>query len=337
MTILIIGGAGFIGTNFVFNYLNQRNDNLIVYDKLTYAGKKENFKTLRNNNRFKFIKGDITNKDKLKKVVFEHNPSVIINFAAETHVDNSIDHPKSFIITNIFGTFTLLNVIKKYYESLRSKEKNKFAFLNISTDEVFGSLKLLSRPFKENSPFMPNSPYSASKASADHLVRSYYKTYEIPSITTHCSNNFGPYQHEEKFIPKIIKNALKWSKIPIYGEGKNVRDWIFVDDHCKALIKIIENGHVGETYNIGAGKEVSNINLAKLICRKLDVICPNQNDSYETLISFVKDRAGHDFRYSIDSTKLKSSLDWKLTKTFDQSLHYTIEWYVKNFLGLEKL
>ena len=284
-----------------------------------------------------FIKGDITNQDKLIKVFFEHNPSIVINFAAETHVDNSIDHPRSFINTNILGTFTLLNVIKKYYESLRSKEKNKFAFLNISTDEVFGSLKLLSRPFKENSPFMPNSPYSASKASADHLVRSYHKTYKLPSITTHCSNNFGPYQHEEKFIPKIIKNALKWSKIPIYGEGKNVRDWIFVEDHCKALIKIIENGHVGETYNIGAGEEVSNINLAKLICRKLDVICPNRNDSYETLISFVKDRAGHDFRYSIDSTKLKSSLDWKLTKTFDQSLHYTIEWYVKKFLGLEKL
>lgn len=337
MTILITGGAGFIGTNFIFFYLNEGDDNLVVYDKLTYAGNSDNFKTLRNNHRFKFIKGDITNQDKLTKLLYEYKPRVIINFAAETHVDNSIQHPKSFVKNNILGTFSLLNAIRIYYESLKIKEKGNFVFLNISTDEVFGSLQSSSKPFTENSPFMPNSPYSASKASADHLVRSYYKTFNIPSITTHCSNNFGPYQNEEKFIPKIIKNALSWKKIPIYGNGKNIRDWIFVEDHCNAIVKIFKNGHVGQTYNIGAGKEVSNINLAKLICKKLNTIFPSQNGSYESLISFVKDRPGHDFRYSIDSAKLKINLNWKLSKTFDQALHNTVKWYVKKFLGLQKV
>ena len=337
MTILVIGGAGFIGTNFVFNYLNEKDENLIVYDKLTYAGNKDNFKSLEKDGRFKFVKGDIIDIDKLTKEIFKHKPTSIINFAAETHVDNSIENPRSFITTNILGTFSLLNVVKSYYETLRTREQKNFIFVNISTDEVFGSLKLSSISSTENSPFKPNSPYSASKAAADHLVRSYFKSYNVPSITTHCSNNFGPYQNEEKLIPKIIKNSLNWEKIPIYGTGKNIRDWIFVKDHCNAIIKILERGRVGETYNIGANNEVSNISLAKLICNKLDKMCPHRNGSYERLISHVKDRPGHDVRYSIDSSKLKSSLDWNISESFDHSLHSTIEWYVNKFGSLKKL
>ena len=337
MTILISGGAGFIGTNFVFQYLNQKNESLVVYDKLTYAGNKENFKSLEKDQRFKFIKGDIKDEDKLKKKIFEYKPNSIINFAAETHVDNSIVKPNNFIKTNILGTFSLLNVIKIYFETLKAEEKRNFIFLNISTDEVFGSLKLSSIPSTENSPFKPNSPYSASKAAADHLVRSYFKSYNLPSITTHCSNNFGPYQNEEKLIPKIIKNSLNWEKIPIYGSGKNIRDWIFVKDHCNAIIKILESGRAGESYNIGASNEVSNISLAKLICSKLNKICPHHNGPYELLISHVKDRPGHDVRYSIDSSKLKNSLDWHTSEPFDQSLHSTIEWYVNKFRSLKKL
>lgn len=335
MTILINGGAGFIGTNFVFNYLKQKDENLIVYDKLTYAGNIKNFKSLEKDQRFKFIKGDITDQDKLTKEIFKHKPKTIINFAAETHVDNSIEKPSNFIKTNILGTFSLLSVIKNYFETLKIKEKKKFIFLNISTDEVFGSLQSSSMPFKENSQFKPNSPYSASKAAADHLVRSYFKTFDIPSITTYCSNNYGPYQNEEKLIPKIIKNSLNWEKIPIYGSGKNIRDWIFVKDHCNAIIKIIESGEVGENYNIGASNEISNISLAKLICNKLDKIHPHQNGPYENLISYVKDRMGHDFRYSIDSSKLKKRLGWETSEPFDRSLHSTIEWYVNKFTGLQ--
>ena len=330
MTIFINGGAGFIGTNFVFNYLSQKDEDLIVFDKLTYAGNRKNFKPLEKDQRFKFIKGDITDQNKLTKEIFKHKPKSIINFAAETHVDNSIEKPGNFIKTNILGTFSLLNVIKSYFETLKAEEKRNFIFLNISTDEVFGSLKLSSMPSTENSPFKPNSPYSASKAAADHLVRSYFKSYNLPSITTHCSNNFGPYQNEEKFIPKIIKNSLNWQKIPIYGTGKNIRDWIFVKDHCNAIIKILESGRAGESYNIGASNEVSNISLAKLICSKLNKICPHYNGPYELLISHVKDRPGHDVRYSIDPSKLKRSLDWHTSESFDQSLHTTIEWYVKN-------
>ncbi len=333
MTILITGGAGFIGTNFVFNYLNKKNDNLIVYDKLTYAGNERNFDALANDKRFKFVRGDITNQDKLLKLINEYKPNTIVNFAAETHVDKSIRNPRNFVITNILGTFSLLNSIRIYFEGLKGKEKKNFIFLNISTDEVFGSLQLSSTPANENSPFKPNSPYSASKAGADHLVRSYFKTYNVPSITTHCSNNFGPFQNEEKFIPKIIKNSLNWKKIPIYGEGSNIRDWIFVKDHCNAIIKILENGIVGETYNVGASNELSNISLATLICTKLDIICPHKNGQYKNLISFVKDRPGHDVRYSIDSSKLKNSLNWEIRGSFDESLHATVEWYVKEFKG----
>ena len=329
MIILVTGGAGFIGTNFVLNNLKKNGNKLIVYDKLTYAGNKKNFDLLENSNSFEFIKGDINNKDKLEKVIFEFMPECIINFAAETHVDNSIDNPVNFITTNIFGTYTLLEIIKKYYQSLKLFNKEKFVYINVSTDEVYGSLNLNENSFTEDSPFLPNSPYSASKASADHLVRSFYKTYGIPSITTHCSNNFGPFQNEEKLIPKVIKNALNWKEIPIYGDGKNVRDWIFVEDHCNALNQIIQNGKIGESYNIGAGTELSNISITRLICQKLDKIVPNKKGSYKKLISFVSDRAGHDFRYSVSAQKLINNLSWKIDNKFEDQLEETMKWFVK--------
>lgn len=329
MIILVVGGAGFIGTNFVLNKLKKSTDKVIVYDKLTYAGNKKNFNFLENNERFVFIKGDINNKDKLEKVIFQFMPECIINFAAETHVDNSIDNPCNFITTNIVGTFTLLEVIKKYYQSLRLFNKEKFIYINVSTDEVYGSLNLNQSSFTEQSPFQPNSPYSASKASADHLVRSYYKTYNIPSITTHCSNNFGPFQNEEKLIPKVIKNALNWQEIPLYGDGKNVRDWIFVEDHCNALDQIIKSGKVGESYNIGGGAELSNMNIIRLICKKLDKIFPNKKGSYENLICFVKDRPGHDFRYSVSTEKLTNNSSWQIYNNFNDSLDETVKWYLK--------
>ena len=332
MTILVTGGAGFIGTNFVFNHLNYNDDHIIVYDKLTYAGNKKNFGSLEHNNKFLFIEGDITDKKILKQVFIKYKPQTVINFAAETHVDNSIKSPEPFIKSNIIGTFSLLEIIRDYFEALDVNNKKKFILVNVSTDEVFGSLNLKSNPFTENSSFLPNSPYSATKASADHLVRSYFQTYDIPSITTHCSNNFGPFQNEEKLIPKIIKNALNWNKIPIYGDGKNVRDWLFVDDHCDALNLIIKTGKKGDSYNIGGENEISNINLVKFICNKLDDISPNSNGSYKNLISFIKDRPGHDLRYAVDSSKLKNDLGWKSKNTFHESMDYTLKWYLKNFI-----
>ena len=332
MTILVTGGAGFIGTNFVFNHLNYNDNFIIVYDKLTYAGNKKNFVFLEHNNKFLFIEGDITDKKILKQVFIKYQPQTVVNFAAETHVDNSIKSPEPFITSNIIGTFSLLEIIRDYYEALDVNNKKKFILVNVSTDEVFGSLTLKSKPFTENSSFLPNSPYSATKASADHLVRSYFQTYNIPSITTHCSNNFGPFQNEEKLIPKIIKNALNWNKIPIYGDGKNVRDWLFVDDHCDALNLIIKTGKKGDTYNIGGENEISNINLVKFICNRLDDISPNSNGPYKNLISFIKDRPGHDVRYAVDSSKLKNDLGWKSKNTFYESMDYTLKWYLKNFI-----
>ena len=331
MTILVIGGAGFIGTNFVFNYLKQNNETLIVYDKLTYAGNKKNFEKIESNENFSFIKGDITDKKNLIDVFFRYNPQKVINFAAETHVDNSIKNPELFITNNIIGSFSLLEVVKEYYDNMATVNKKNFILVNVSTDEVFGSLNFKAKPFTESSPYLPNSPYSASKASADHLVRSYFKTYKIPTITTHCSNNFGPFQNNEKLIPKIILNALNWKSIPIYGNGENIRDWLFVEDHCNALDLIIKKGKVGDNYNIGGENELSNIDLVRIICNKLDTIYPNSRGSYQNLISFVKDRSGHDIRYAVDCSKIKNNFNWKPKSTFDVSINSTLKWYLKYF------
>ena len=331
MTTFVLGGAGFIGTNFVFNYLKNNNDHLIVYDKLTYAGNRKNFQKIEGNCNFTFIKGDITDKKKLTESFLRYKPQKVINFAAETHVDNSIKNPELFITSNIIGTFSLLEVVRNYYDNISKAHKKNFVLINISTDEVFGSLNFNTKPFTENSPYLPNSPYSASKASSDHLVRSYFKTYKIPIITTHCSNNFGPFQNKEKLIPKTILNALNWEAIPIYGKGKNIRDWLYVGDHCNALDYIIKKGKVGDSYNIGGENELSNINLVRMICTKLDEIYPNKKGSYQNLINFVEDRPGHDVRYAIDCSKIKNSLNWKPNCTFNESLNYTLHWYLKFF------
>ena len=333
MKILVTGGAGFIGTNFVLNNLKHNDDHLIVYDKLTYAGNKKNFELIEPNNKFIFIQGDIIDEKNLMKVFLKYKPEKVINFAAETHVDNSIKSPKLFITSNIFGTFSLLEIIRGYYNNLNKINKKNFVFVNVSTDEVFGSLGFKTKPFTENSPFLPNSPYAASKASADHLVRSYFKTYNLPVITTHCSNNFGPFQNKEKLIPKIIKSALNWNNIPIYGDGGNIRDWLFVEDHCNALDLIIKKGKMGDNYNIGSENELSNINLVKIICDKLDNIYPNSKGSYKNLISFVKDRPGHDERYAVETTKIQNNFGWKPKNTFDEAIDYTLKWYIRNFIG----
>ena len=331
MTIFVSGGAGFIGTNFVFNYFKNNSDHLIVYDKLTYAGNRKNFQKIEGYKNFTFIKGDITDEKKLTEVFLKYKPQKVINFAAETHVDNSIKTPELFIRSNVFGTFSLLEVVRNYYDSISEAHKKNFVLINISTDEVFGSLNFNTKPFTENSPYLPNSPYSASKASADHLVRSYFKTYKIPTITTHCSNNFGPFQNKEKLIPKIILNAINWEKIPIYGKGENIRDWLFVEDHCNALDLIIKKGNIGDSYNIGGKNELSNINLVRIICNKLDEIYPNPKGSYQKLISFVKDRPGHDKRYAVDSLKIKNSLGWKPKSNFGESINDTLQWYINFF------
>ena len=337
MTILVTGGAGFIGSNFLIDWISQSNENIINVDKLTYAGNLRSLISINLSKNYFFEKGDIGDANFLKKLLTKYKPRALINFAAESHVDRSINDPSNFIETNIVGTYTLLESIKFYLKSINKTEKSNFRFIHISTDEIYGSLNKNDRPFNEKNRMLPNSPYSASKAASDHLVRAWYHTYNIPVITTNCSNNYGPYQFPEKLIPLVIVNALSGKKLPIYGDGKQIRDWIFVKDHCNAIIKILERGRVGESYNIGANNEVSNISLAKLICNKLDKMCPHRNGSYKRLICHVKDRPGHDVRYSIDSSKLKSSLDWKISESFDHTLHFTIEWYVNKFGSLKKL
>tara|TARA_B110000503_G_C7132077_1_gene407226 strand:- start:991 stop:1992 length:1002 start_codon:yes stop_codon:yes gene_type:complete len=330
MTILVSGGAGFIGTNYVLNRLNKNDEKIVVFDKLTYAGNIKNFLSLVENKKFVFIEGDILDKDKVKGVLKKYKPRAFINFAAESHVDNSILKPEQFVLTNVLGTYCILEVIKSYYENLTLEKKDQFKFLNISTDEVYGSLSLNEKPFTENSNYMPNSPYSASKAGADHLVRSFNSTFNIPVITTNCSNNYGPYQHHEKLLPLIINNAISWKKLPIYGNGENIRDWIFVLDHCNAIDIILDKGKVGETYNIGADTEIKNIKIVTLICELLDSILPNHKGSYASLITFVEDRLGHDKRYAINCSKLRNDLGWRPKVSFKDGLVKTINWYLNN-------
>ncbi len=330
MTIIVTGGAGFIGTNFVLHRLSKFDEKIVVIDKLTYAGNFKNFSSIKSNQNFYFIKGDITNNRIIKETLQSYNPRGVINFAAETHVDNSIKSPDNFVQSNIIGTYTLLKEIKNYYEDNVTLDKDNFKFLNISTDEVFGSLSENDENSKESSSYNPNSPYSATKAGADHLVRAFYQTYKIPVITTNCTNNYGPYQNKEKLIPKVIKNALNWNPLPIYGNGKNIRDWIYVLDHCIALDTIFENGKIGETYNIGANLEMTNIEIVKLICELLDKIKPHKDGSYSSLIKFVKDRLGHDKKYALNCEKLKKELKWSPKISFEQGILKTIKWYIAN-------
>jgi len=336
-TILITGGAGFIGSNFIEYFLNKYpNYKIVNLDKLTYAGSLNNLKEVENNPRYEFIRGDICNRELAEYIFKKYDIKGVIHFAAESHVDNSIKEPFVFIKTNIEGTFTLLDVAYRYWMNKPFEYKKEYKdcrFHHISTDEVYGSLGKTGY-FTEESPYKPNSPYSASKASADMLVRSYNKTYGLNTVITNCSNNYGPRQHDEKLIPTIIRNAINEKLIPIYGDGNNIRDWLYVLDHCKAIDLVFHKGRNGEIYNIGSRNEQKNIDIAKKICKILDKIYPRKNKkSYIELITLVEDRPGHDRRYAIDPSKIENTLGWKPEETFDTGLEKTVKWYLDKYLN----
>ena len=330
MKILVTGGLGFIGSNFIIDQIKKHNNLILNYDKITYAANKNNLTIIEDSPNYNFIKGDINNSKDFNLCLKNFKPDFIINFAAESHVDRSIDGPREFINTNIIGTYELLNVVLKFYNNLSSNEKKRFKFLHVSTDEVYGSLNNVGY-FTEQTPYAPSSPYSASKASSDHLVKAWVHTYGLPAVITNCSNNYGPYQFPEKLIPLMIINCLKEKPLPIYGTGCNIRDWLHVQDHCDALYSVLLNGVAGETYNIGGNQEKSNIEIVKNICSILDSkISPNSCNSYSNLITYVEDRPGHDFRYAIDASKIKNDLGWEPKYNFNNGINETIDWYINN-------
>ena len=337
-TILVTGGSGFIGSNFIQYLINNTDYQLIInLDKLTYAGNPDNLINIDNNKRYKFIKGDICNRNFIKNIYEDYQPNKIVHFAAESHVDRSIDGPKDFINTNIIGTSVLLEESLRYYNKLKVSSKSSFQFHHISTDEVFGSLGE-NGSFTEKTPYDPSSPYSASKASSDHLVRAWFRTFGLPITISNCSNNYGPYQFPEKLIPLMVINCLQEKSLPIYGKGDNIRDWLYVEDHCEAIKIILEEGTIGNTYNIGGNNEIRNIKIVESICIILDDLRPsNSRKSYHELITFVKDRPGHDYRYSINSTKIKKDLNWEPKNTFNSGLRKTIEWYLENEAWWKKI
>ena len=327
MKILVTGGCGFIGSNFIHHMINNRECKIVNVDSLTYAGNIDNLSNLNQKSNYEFKRLDVCDKERIYSLLKSFRPNVLVHFAAESHVDNSISNPSSFIKTNVVGTTNLLTAAQKYFNE--EKRKN-FKFIHISTDEVYGSLGK-SGLFREDSPYKPSSPYSASKASSDHFVRAWNKTYGLPTIITNCSNNYGPYQYPEKLIPLIITNCIERKPLPIYGDGSNVRDWLYVEDHCKAIDLVIRNGRIGETYNIGGNNEISNLQIVKLICKALDKKIPKADNSlYENGITFVEDRLGHDFRYAIDNTKIKSTLKWEPNINFKDGIDMTVSWYVEN-------
>ena len=329
--ILVTGGAGFIGTNFVHDWLQISNHPLINLDKLTYAGNPENLCELQKNPQHHFVQGDIGDRPLLDELLEREQPQAIINFAAESHVDRSIDAPSEFIQTNVVGTFNLLEATRAYWQQLNATDKANFRFLHVSTDEVYGSLDAQDPPFSETTAYAPNSPYSASKAASDHLVRAYHHTYGLPTLTTNCSNNYGPYQFPEKFIPLIIHNALKGEAIPLYGDGLNIRDWLYVGDHCTAIRAILDQGEVGEVYNIGGKQEKSNLEIVHTVCEVLDELLPDSpHRPHEKLITFVKDRPGHDRRYAINPEKIEREINWQPCETFDSGIRKTITWYLQH-------
>jgi len=329
--ILVTGGAGFIGSNFVLRWVKTQNTPVLTLDKLTYAGNLGNLRELHNDSRHIFIKGDIADRSLLRDLLKQYRPGAIINFAAESHVDRSIHGPEDFIQTNVIGTFHLLQESRAFWDQLSEQEKQSFRFLHVSTDEVYGSLGHEDHPFTETTPYAPNSPYSASKAASDHLVRAFHHTYGLPTLTSNCSNNYGPYQFPEKLIPLTILNALNLKPLPIYGDGLNVRDWLYVEDHCVALQYILAKGVPGAVYNIGGCNEQKNIEVVKAICATLDQARPaSTGKKYETLIQFVKDRPGHDRRYAIDSRKIESELGWQPAESFESGLKKTVHWYLEH-------
>lgn len=332
--ILVTGGAGFIGSNFIPHLLETHaGAKVINLDLLTYAGDLSNLNEIENNPNYTFVQGDICDTELVDRLFSEHDIDGVIHFAAESHVDNSITGPKAFVETNVVGTFNLLEVARKHWMDAPHERKSRrehARFLHVSTDEVYGTLGETGL-FTETTPYAPNSPYSASKASSDHFVRSYFHTFGMGVVTTNCSNNYGPKQHDEKLIPVIIRKALKGDTIPIYGDGSNIRDWLYVLDHCKGILLTFERGREGETYNIGGRNERNNLYIAKTICSLLDRIRPGKDGSYEELITFVKDRPGHDMRYAIDASKIESELGWRADENFESGIEKTVQWYVKKF------
>ena len=331
MKIIVTGGAGFIGSAVIRHIINNTDDEVLNIDKLTYAGNLESLKDIDQSARYSFKQIDICNADSLKQAFVSFQPDLVMHLAAESHVDRSIDGPAEFITTNIVGTYTLLEAARQYWQALEQSKKATFKFHHISTDEVYGDLEGTTDLFTESTPYAPSSPYSASKASSDHLVRAWHRTYGFPILVTNCSNNYGPYHFPEKLIPLVILNALDGKALPIYGKGNQIRDWLFVEDHARALYKVVTEGKVGETYNIGGHNEKQNIEVVKTICRILDELKPQENGQpYESLITFVKDRPGHDLRYAIDASKIANELNWTPTETFDSGIRKTVEWYLNN-------
>jgi dTDP-glucose 4,6-dehydratase len=330
-TIFVTGGAGFIGSNFVLDWIANEDAAVINLDKLTYAGNPQNLAALEGDPRHIFVRGDIGDSQSVDALLREHHPRAVVNFAAESHVDRSIHGPGEFIQTNIVGTFNLLESVRGYFASLDESDKERFRFLHVSTDEVYGTLAPDDPPFRETNPYEPNSPYSASKAASDHLVRAYHHTYGLPVLTTNCSNNYGPYHFPEKLIPLVIHNALAGKPLPIYGDGQQVRDWLYVKDHCTAIRRVLEAGRIGETYNIGGWNEKTNLEVVHTICDLLDERSPRQDrKSYKDQITFVKDRPGHDRRYAIDASKIERDLGWKPAETFETGIRKTVQWYLDN-------
>jgi dTDP-glucose 4,6-dehydratase len=329
--ILVTGGAGFIGSNFVLDWLAAGGEPVVNLDKLTYAGNPENLRSLEGDDRHVFVRGDIGDQPLVDELLARHRPRAVVNFAAESHVDRSIHAPGTFIETNVVGTFRLLEAVRGHFGSLPGGEQERFRFLHVSTDEVYGSLAPQDPAFSERNRYEPNSPYSASKAASDHLVRAYHHTYGLPVLTTNCSNNYGPFHFPEKLIPLMIVNALAGKPLPVYGDGLQVRDWLYVGDHCSAIRRVLEAGRVGETYNVGGWNEKPNIDIVRTVCRLLDELRPRAGGgSYAQQIAFVKDRPGHDRRYAIDARKIERELGWKPAETFETGIRKTVQWYLAN-------
>jgi len=326
--ILVTGGAGFIGSNFVLDWLTQSDETIVNLDKLTYAGNLQNLSSLTRDPRHIFVPGDIGDIKLVAQLLTQYQPRAIINLAAESHVDRSIYGPEDFIQTNILGTFRLLETVRTYWNELEATAKQNFRFLHVSTDEVYGSLKQNEPAFTEEHRYEPNSPYSASKASSDHLVRAYHHTYGLPVLTTNCSNNYGPFQFPEKLIPLVIVNALTGKSLPVYGDGQQIRDWLYVIDHCSAIRRVLEAGNPGETYNVGGWNEKPNIEIVQTICSLLEELYPDS--TFHNLITYVKDRPGHDRRYAINAMKIERELNWKPAETFETGIRKTIHWYLDN-------
>ena len=328
--ILVTGGAGFIGSNFILQRMRDPSLSLINLDKLTYAGNLRNLESVAEDRRYLFVQGDIADRKLVGQLLAEHRPGAIVHFAAESHVDRSIRGPEDFIRTNVNGTFALLEEARAYWGGLSEQDRSRFRFLHVSTDEVFGSLGPKDPPFSETTPYAPNSPYAASKAASDHVVRAYHHTYGLPTLTTNCSNNYGQFQFPEKLMPLMILNARDGKPLPVYGDGRNVRDWLYVEDHCEAIASVLRSGRPGETYNIGGWNEKPNIEIVQTICDLVDELSPRKGSSRRELITYVKDRPGHDRRYAMDASKIERELGWRPKETLETGLRKTVRWYLEN-------